>query len=263
VHEGDVKLRRGRLHWLVVVAVVVLPVVLAAVGAALMLVTQQRTYRAWATVVPPHISTVGGGMVGEYPPDRAAESLARSPQVVEAVVERASDGSITAAWLRRHSSVSSRRGSVWSEEVTLTVTDSRRAQVVRVANIYAAVFANAWRPQVEAPLRRAILAGHIRFGRSCGVRDGKQCLRWVSQRKILAGVLGPGMFVGRPKDASLVPLQRLPAVIGGLVGAMLGLAISALLMHRYRSLRPSIAWWTSPSPAIRADGIPGLSGKSR
>jgi hypothetical protein len=194
------------------------------------------------------------------PPDRAAESLARSPQVVEAVVERANDGPITPAWLRRHSNVSS-RVVVWSHEVTLTVTSSRRAQVVRVADIYATVFAKAWQPQAEAPLRRAILSGNIRFGRSCGVRDGKQCVRYVSQRKILASVLGTGMFVARPKDASLVPLQRLPAVIGGLVGAILGLTISVLLMRRYPSVRPSISW--SSSPAIRADGIPGLSGKSR
>jgi hypothetical protein len=57
-----------------------------------------------------------------------------------------------------------------------------------------------------------------------------------------------------------VPLRRLPAVIGGLVGAMLGLAISALLMRRYPSFRPSM---TLSSPAIRADGIPGLAGKRR
>jgi hypothetical protein len=69
------------------------------------------------------------------------------------------------------------------------------------------------------------------------------------------------MFVARPKEASLVPLRRPPAVIGSLMGAVLGLAISAVLMRRHRQLRPSLAWWTSPSPAIRADGIPGLAGK--
>jgi hypothetical protein len=65
------------------------------------------------------------------------------------------------------------------------------------------------------------------------------------------------------KDASPVPLRRLPAVTGGLVGAILGLATSALLMRRYPSTRPPISWFFRRSPGIRADGIPGLAGKPR
>jgi hypothetical protein len=199
VHEGDVKLRRGRLHWLAVVAVVVLPVVLAAVGAALILVTQQRTYRASATVVPPSPSRGGTRTIAiAPPPDRAAEGLARSPRVVEAVVERAHDASITPGWLRQHTAISSR---MW-ESLTLTIASAQRTHAVRVANIYTTVFAKAWRPQAQAPLRRALRSPHIRDLRSCVVQHGKVCVRYVSERRVLAGLLSRGMFVARPKDAS-------------------------------------------------------------
>jgi hypothetical protein len=210
-HEGRERLRRR----IIAACVVVLALVLAALGAALMLdeaanhcrqpspVSQQRTYRASATVVPPHIDPVVGGCCATLSHGLAPD-LVRSPQVVEGVVERANDRSITPAWLRRHSSASMRSFGFHSE-VTLTVTGPRRAQVVRVANVYATVFAKVWPPRVaRVDLRHWILSGGYQISVSCGMHNGKPCERLVSQRKILAYALRQASIV-RPKDAFLVP----------------------------------------------------------
>ncbi len=124
--------------------------------------------------------------------------IARSHPVIEAVVERVHDATITERWLRRHTALTSKAG-LQVSALTLTVTSPRRAQVVRVANMYATVFANTWRPQAEAPLRRAVLSGNIKVYTYCGVHDGKACERRVPARRLLAGMLRGGMSSHVPK----------------------------------------------------------------
>jgi capsular exopolysaccharide synthesis family protein len=224
----------SRQKWIVVLAVIVVPLV-----AALASHRQQRLYQASATVLVNQQNATAQALnlssAVSSPPDRYAATqakLARVGTVATMAVNAAKLPGHTATALLANSSVSP---DPFSDLLTFSVTDPRPAFAIELANAYAQQFA-----RYRHGLDSAVLAGAIADARR-KIKMLKESGRGASQlSRRLAGTEGAleelqalqaagssAAAVGAADSAALVqPQTKRNVFLGVLVGLALGIALA-------------------------------------
>jgi hypothetical protein len=240
VRRGGRLLGRAAVNrpWLLV-----LPLLFGVGGAFLLVRLGEPSFRATAEVSPP-APWVGPRSVPSpgapaRPELEAEKNRARSPEVLARVARAARLPDVTAAWLRDASTV---RPLPHADALAFSVRSRTPATAIQLANVYAAEFRNYQLQQTRRVLNeslRSVRATITRSGFGAPLAEKRLKLKFLLQNLDQLSVNRWLLTKSSAATTTSVHTHELRnSTIGGLLGALLGIAVLLGLLRRFPNLRP-------------------------